>query len=61
MIHTIIRGDNMKIISMKMMAMMMAGMGMIGYMYLKKHPEKMQMMKDMGKDISQMMNDKTDI
>ena len=51
----------MKIISMKMMAMMMAGMGMIGYMYLKKHPEKMQMMKDMGKDISQMMNDKTDI
>ena len=50
----------MKMMSMKMMAMMMAGMSIMGYMYLKKHPEKIQMMKDMGKEASKMMYNKLD-
>lgn len=49
----------MKMMTMKMVAMM-AGMGMFGYMYLKKHPEKVQMMKDMGKEASRMMYNKLD-
>lgn len=31
------------------------GMGVAGYMYLKKHPEKMQKMKNLGKDVSKEM------
>ena len=49
----------MNMMSMKMMAII-AGMGMIGYMYLKKHPEKMQMMKEAGKEASRMMYNKLD-
>lgn len=44
----------MKMMSMKMMAFM-AGMGAMGYMYLKKHPEKVEMMREMGKEASRKM------
>lgn len=37
------------------MAALMGGMGIIGYMYLKKHPEAIEMMKEMGKDASRKM------
>ena len=45
--------------SMKMMAMI-AGVGVVGYMYLMMHPEKVKMMKDMGKEASRMMYNKLD-
>lgn len=41
--------------SMKMMALM-AGMGVVGYMYLKKHPEAIDMMKEMGRDATKKVN-----
>ena len=40
---------------MKMMALV-AGMGIAGYMYLKSHPEAIDMMKDMGRDATKKMN-----
>lgn len=43
----------------KMMAIM-AGMSIMGYMYLKKHPEKVEMMKEMGKEASRAMYNKLD-
>ncbi len=49
----------MKMMSMKMMALM-TGMGVMGYMYFKKHPEKIQMMKELGKEASRMMYNKLD-
>ncbi len=44
----------MKMMTMKMMAIM-SGMGIMGYMYLKKHPEKIKSMKEMGKEASRKM------
>ena len=44
----------MKMMSMKAMAIM-TGMGVMGYMYFKKHPEKIQMMKELGKEASRKM------
>ncbi len=49
----------MKMMSMKMMALM-TGMGVMGYLYFKKHPEKVQMMKEFGKEASRMMYNKLD-
>ena len=40
---------------MPMMVMMIGGMGVMGYMYLKKHPEKINKMKKMGRDASRKM------
>ncbi len=43
---------------MKMMTKVMAaigGMGIFGYMYMKKHPETACKMREMGKNVSQMM------
>ena len=37
------------------MAAFLGGMSVMGYMYLKMHPEKVQMMKDMGKEASRKM------
>lgn len=42
------------------MTMMVGGAGLLGYWYLKKHPEKVKMLKEMGKAASHMMNDKLD-
>lgn len=44
----------MKMMVMKAMALF-GGAGIMGYMYLKKHPEKIQMMRDMGKEMSRRM------
>ena len=53
----------MKMMSIKM-AMLFAGMGVFGYLYLKQHPEIMSMMKDtmkdMGKDVSRQVYNKLD-
>ena len=49
----------MKKMSLKMMALL-SSMGIMGYMYLKKHPEKIQMMKEMGKDATRAMYNKLD-
>ena len=49
----------MKMLPMKTMAIM-TGMGVMGYMYFKKHPEKVQMMKELGKEASRMMYNKLD-
>ena len=38
-----------------MMAAILGGMGFMGYMYLKKHPEMKNMMMQMGKDTSRKM------
>ena len=40
---------------MSKMGMFLGGVGLFGYMYLKKHPEKIQMMKDMGMEASKKM------
>ena len=48
---------------MKMMSKMltlMAGVSVMGYMYLKKHPEKIEMIKEMGKEASKAMYNKLD-
>ena len=37
----------MKMLSMKMMAIM-AGIGFVGYKYFNKHPELLQKIKDLG-------------
>ncbi len=39
---------------MKMMTFF-GGVGIMGYMYLKKHPEKVSMMKQMGKEMTRKM------
>ena len=44
----------MKQKSMKVAALL-GGVGMMGYMYLKKHPDKIQSMKDIGKEASRKM------
>ena len=49
----------MKMMTMKMFALL-GGMGMMGYMWLKKHPEKMEKMREMGKDVSRKMYDMFD-
>lgn len=40
------------------MAAVIGGMGAIGYMYFKKHPEKVEMMKSACKDASKMIYNK---
>ena len=53
----------MKMMSIKM-AMLVAGVGFAGYIYLKHNPQMMNlmknMMKDMGKDVSRQMHNKFD-
>ena len=44
---------------MKMMAFLGGG-GLLGYMYLKKHPEKLEMMRELGKEASRKMYNKFD-
>lgn len=44
----------MNMMSMKMMAIF-AGMGIVGYMYMKKHPEMIKKMKIMGKEEARKM------
>lgn len=43
-----------------MKMMLVLGGGMAGYMYLKKHPEKMEKMKEMTKKICKMEMDMLD-
>ena len=49
---------------MKMMCMealaFMGGMALVGYWYMKMHPEKMKEMKEMGKELSRMIYIKLD-
>lgn len=40
------------------MAAIMGGLGMAGYMYLKKHPEKVEMMRCACRDASKMIYNK---
>lgn len=40
---------------MSKMALIMGGMGVIGYMYLKMHPELLDYMREVGKDASRKM------
>lgn len=53
----------MKMLSVKM-AILCAGIGTLGYLYLKKNPKMVDMMKnkvkDMGKDMSRQMYNKFD-
>lgn len=42
------------------MAAIASGAGVVGYMYLKKHPEKVEMMKNAAKDASKMIYNKLD-
>ena len=44
---------------MKMM-MILGGGGLLGFMYLKKHPEKVEMMKNLGKEASRKMYNQLD-
>ena len=46
----------MKMLSMKMMALM-AGIGYMGYMYFSKHPEVVQKIKDLGKNTSEQVSE----
>lgn len=39
----------MKMMAMKM-SFLLSGMSILGMMYIKKHPEAINKMKDMGKD-----------
>ena len=43
--------------SMMVSMALVGGMGIMGYMYLKKHPEIMNMMMDMKKDAAKNIND----
>ena len=43
----------------KMMAIF-GGIGIFSYMYLKKHPEKLDKMREVGMEASQMMYNKLD-
>lgn len=49
----------MKMMSMKMMAIL-GGMGLMGFYYLKNHPEMKDKMREMGKEASRMMYQKLD-
>ena len=49
----------MKMMSMKMMAIL-GGMGLMGFYYLKSHPEMKDKMREMGKEASRMMYQKLD-
>lgn len=40
---------------MSKMGMILGGVGLFSYMYLKKNPEKIQMMKNMGMEVSKKM------
>ena len=42
------------------MAAIVGGAGAVGYMYFKKHPEKVAQMKMMLQDVSQLVSDKLD-
>ena len=42
------------------MAAMMGGMGIFGYMYMKKHPELAQKMKEIAMEANKMMYNKLD-
>lgn len=44
----------------KMMMAMMGGLGIMGYMYFKKHPEKMSKMREMMMEANRMMYNKLD-
>lgn len=50
----------MKMMSMKMMAMV-AGMGVVGYMYMKQNPAMMKKMCELGKEASRKMYNKFDV
>ena len=50
----------MKMMSVKMMAMI-AGMGALGYMYMKKNPAMMKKMRELGKEASRKMYNKLDV
>ena len=41
--------------TMSKMGMILGGVGLFSYMYLKKNPEKIQMMKNMGMEVSKKM------
>ncbi len=41
--------------------MLLGGGGILGYWYLKKHPEMIQMMREFGKETSRKMYNKFDI
>lgn len=58
MVNNNIRGDIMKM-SKTMMAMM-GGLGIFGYMYLKKHPDKMNKMREIMMEANRMMYNKLD-
>lgn len=45
---------------MKMM-MILGGGGLLGFLYLKKHPEKVEMMKQLGKEASRKMYNSIDV
>ena len=42
------------------MMMLLGASGIIGWMYLQKHPEKIQQMKELGKDASRKMYNSLD-
>ena len=44
----------------KKMFMLFGGMGVLGYMYLKKHPEMIESMREFGMEASKMMYNKLD-
>lgn len=50
----------MKMMGMKAM-MMIAGMGALGYMYLKNNPKMMKRMCEIGKEASRKMYNKFDV
>ncbi len=50
----------MKMMSMKAMTMV-AGMGVLGYMYLKKNPKMLKKMREIGKEASRKMYNMFDV
>lgn len=46
----------MKMMSMKMMAIM-AGIGYMGYMYFSKHPDKLKKIREIGMNSTKDMTD----
>ena len=50
----------MKMMSMKMMAIL-GGMGLMGFYYLKNHPEAKEKMREIEKEASRKMYQKLDV
>ncbi|MBR1937042.1 MAG: hypothetical protein IJ842_05040 [Bacilli bacterium] len=50
----------MKKMNSLLLASMLGGMGVFGFMYLKKHPNVMCMMKDMAMEANKSMYNKLD-